>query len=286
MSSVDQFESIFKSATKVRFNYQEIHIQTVLLVNDCDESGRNHLLKFATRFLRVLESHKNVDWILLNGSDFANIEDLLKGIERHRPDLIVTYRHLHSESWQWPYSLGEHLDVMTQVTDTPVLVLPHPKKEGGIPERLEKTDRVLVITDHLTGDHRIASFGVVFTHKNGTLFLSHLEDEEVFERYMEVISKIPDIDSDLAREKIRERLIKEPKDYIHSFQDYIKAQNKPIHSEALVDLGKHLTEYKTWIEEHEIDLVILNTKEKNQMAMDGTAYSLVVELRDTPLLLL
>ena len=34
---------------------------------------------------------------------------LLALVEQERPDLICTYRHLHSGAWRWPYGLGEHL---------------------------------------------------------------------------------------------------------------------------------------------------------------------------------
>lgn len=286
MSSVDQFESVFKAASKELFNFLEIDIKKALLVSDCDETGRAALEKSVRQFLSAIEKNRKVEWLMLNGQDFKSVQDLLNGIENHRPDLIVTYRHLHSDAWQWPYSLGEHLDVMTQVTDIPVAVIPHPEKEEGILERLKSTDNVLAITDRMTGDHRLASYGIYFTRENGTLFLAHLEDEDIYDRYMDVISKIPQIDTDVAREKIKERLIKEPADYIKSFQQFMSKKDSSIKVESLVAMGKQLHNYKTWIDEHEIDLVIMNTKDEDQLAMHGLAHPLVVELRDTPLLLL
>ena len=50
--------------------------------------------------------------------------------------------------------------------------------------------------------------------------------------------------------------------------------------------GHHLAEYKRLIEQQEVDLLVLNTKDENQLAMHGMAYALAVELRQIPLLML
>ena len=47
-----------------------------------------------------------------------------------------------------------------------------------------------------------------------------------------------------------------------------------------VDAGERL------IEEHEVDLLVMNTKDEDQLAMHGLAYSLAIELRAIPLLML
>ena len=286
MSSVDQFESVFKSASKQPFSFQDIKIKKVLLVNDCEETERVALDQLVRQFLAAIDRKEPLEWFTLNGEDFRSVQDLLNGIEKHRPDLIVTYRHLHSDAWQWPYSLGEHLDVMTQVTDTPVLVLPHPKREDRTLENLKDTDRVLAITDRMTGNNRLVSFGIYFTQENGTLFLTHIEEKEIYDRYVDLISKIPEINTDTARKKIKEQLLKEPADYIKSCQNFMKAKGHKINIESLVKMGKQLDRYKDWINEHEVDLIIMNTKDEDQLAMHGLAYPLVVELRTIPLLLL
>ena len=40
------------------------------------------------------------------------------------------------------------------------------------------------------------------------------------------------------------------------------------------------------IAEHNVSLLVMNTKDDEQLAMHGVAYPLAVELRETPLLLL
>ncbi len=56
--------------------------------------------------------------------------------------------------------------------------------------------------------------------------------------------------------------------------------------EHLVVFGHHLSEYKRLIDEHAVDLLVLNTKDEDQLAMHGIAYALAVELREIPLLML
>ena len=51
-------------------------------------------------------------------------------------------------------------------------------------------------------------------------------------------------------------------------------------------MGHRLSEYKRLIGEHEVDLLVMNTKDAEQHAMHGMAYPLAVELRDIPLLML
>ena len=56
--------------------------------------------------------------------------------------------------------------------------------------------------------------------------------------------------------------------------------------EQVVVFGHHLAEYKRLIERHAVDLLVLNTKDDQQLAMRGMAYALAVELREIPLLML
>jgi hypothetical protein len=47
-----------------------------------------------------------------------------------------------------------------------------------------------------------------------------------------------------------------------------------------------LSDYESIIQENAIDLLVLNTKESGQLAMNGIAYAIAVEFKDRPLLLL
>ncbi len=284
MTKVDQFESVFRSASKAVFHLQPLQLKKILLVTDLDDYGAKSFESLVRSFLSVLPS--DAEWVVVHGKDFTTIKDLLEVVESHRADLIVTYRHLHSQGWRWALSLGEHLDVLTQATSSPVLVLPHPGAERQAEHALIDTNSVMVMTDHLTGDDRLVSFGAYFTEPKGTLILSHVEDEATVLRYVDVISKIPSIDTEKAEAELRKRLLKEPYDYIQSCRKGLQKDRPSLSIEPLVRFGHHLKEYDKMIQKHELDLLVMNTKHEDQLAMNGLVYPLAVELRQIPLLML
>ena len=286
MTRVDQFESAFRSAARTVFEPEPVEINSVLIVSDSDGSASEEFAARSRSFLNILDQHENLRWVTVSGSDFLTVPDLLDRVETERPGLICTHRHLHSESWRWPYTLGEYVDVLTQVTTTPVLVMPHPER----PEFEELAGRrprlVMAMTDHLTGDNRLVNYAAHVTQPGGRLLLSHVEDDAIFERYMEAIAKISSIDTDLARQQIQDRLLKDPEDYIESCKVGLARSAPEITVEAMVASGHHIRVYRHLIEEHEVDLLVMNTKDEDQLAMHGLAYPLAIELRAIPLLML
>ncbi len=103
---------------------------------------------------------------------------------------------------------------------------------------------------------------------------------------MGVISRISEIDTDVARETIHRQLVKEPRDYIASCRRILQDAGVSIRVEEIVVLGHRISEYRKLIEEHEVDLLVFNTKDEDQLAMHGLAYPLAVELQQVPLLML
>jgi hypothetical protein len=157
------------------------------------------------------------EWHILAGADFSQVASLLEYVQRMSPDLICTYRNLHTPAAKHPYSLGTYVDVLLQTATAPVLLAPHPHDTQAFKEHATPMS-VMAITDHLAGDARLVSVAAAMTHPHGSLHLTHVEDEAVFRRYIEVISKIPSIDTEVAREDILEQLLKEPHDYINLYQ--------------------------------------------------------------------
>jgi hypothetical protein len=291
MYKVDQFESAFRSASKEVFHYRRFAISSVLVVTDLEGEAAEQFKSVVERFTAALREHGEVSYTLITGDRFASPKDLLDIVEKQRPDLIATYRCLHSKAWQWVFTLGAHIDVLTQATTTPVLLLPHPNRNDGKgPDTGTvapgQTDRVMAVTDHLAGDEQLVNAALAFAEPKGTLFLSHVEDDATFERYMTTISKLPEIDTDMARERIQQQLLKEPHDYIGSVAAALRAGNVACTVNEIVQMGHHVTQYKEMVEAHEVDLLVMNTKDEDHSAMHGLAYPLAVELRDTPLLML
>ncbi len=142
------------------------------------------------------------------------------------------------------------------------------------------------MTDHLTVYTHLINYAVRFVDPGGALILTHVEDEVVFDRYIETISRIPSIDTESAEHAIRTQLLREPQDYIQSCRDALGEAGLSVDVETIVTMGHHIREYERLIEEHEVDLLVFNTKEEDQLAMHGLAYLLAIELRQIPLLLL
>jgi len=284
MSKVDQFESVFRSALHDVFVSKPIRFSKILIISDLESTA---LPQFEDN-VKTFANHiaKDAQWLSLSKKDYATTQDLIDQLAQLQPDLIFTYRNLQSSAWQYSHSLGECLDVLIQKTSVPVLVVPHPLNESVAQTILKDTSVVMAMTDHLSADDELVNYAVQFTEKDGDLYLMHIENASTFEYYMGVISKISTIDTDEARATISAQLLKAPLDYIRSVEAILKQENQPINIRNVVEFGHHLAVYQKYIEEHKVDLLVMNTKNKEQMAMHGLAYPLVVELRTLPLLLI
>ncbi|MBC8353709.1 MAG: hypothetical protein H8E66_17055 [Planctomycetes bacterium] len=285
MTNIDQFESVFKSASKPVFRQDPFSVASVLVVSDDDATRAAGYLDQLRSFLDHAPAIQAEYWNVLAGEDFSQVATLLEQVERLKPDLICTYRNLHTPAAEHPYSLGTFVDVLLQTANAPVLLAPHPHEIREIAKHNEPMS-VMAITDHLAGDAHLVSVAAAMTNANGSLHLTHVEDEAVFERYIEVIGKIPSIDTDVAREDILEQLLKEPHDYISSCREALNQTNPGLAVHEHVGLGHHLTDYKQLVSEFDVDLLVLNTKDEDQLAMHGLAYPLTIEMRNQAMLLL
>jgi len=288
MTNIDQFESVFKSADKMQFQLESSTLRTVFVVTDLppDQEEAKTYHAEIQRFLAILTKERQLTWRLITADEYGDVAQLLQLVEAESPDLVCTYRNLHLPIPDFPYSLGVFVDVLTQVVSIPVLLLPSPRMLRNGTATLTSPDVVMAVTDHLTGDHHLVSQAAFFANPSARLFLTHVEDESTFNRYIATIGKIPEIDTDFAREAILEQLFKEPRDFIRSCRDVLLEANPELKIDELITVGHRLSDYKRLIDEHQVSLLVMNTKDDEQLAMHGVAYPLAVELRQTPLLLL
>jgi len=282
MSKLDQFESQFRAASRTTYEYQSPELQSVMVLSDLEDDAER---RFIAECKRLLPDHWSGTIEPVRHAEFSNIGDLLARLQKQQPDLIFTYRHLGTDAWQWPYSLGVNLDVLTQATASPVMVMPHPGRSGDVPGT-PNTQVVMAITDHLTGDHHLVNYGAHFTAAGGELHLTHIEPTAHFDRVLEAISKIPGIETEAARTEIQARLLKDPRDYIQGCREVLQARVPDLTVVETVVMGRRLSEYRRLIDEHQVNLLVMNTKDDDQLAMHGMAYPLAVELRDLALLML
>ena len=291
MSTLDHFESAFRSASKDTFTWAPPIIRKILVVTDLDAEASAQLQARLEQFLAGVLAHSQAadvepQWRLVIGQDYALVSELHRLVEDWAPDLICTYRNLHSSAWSFEFSLGEFVHVLSQATSVPILITPHPKQSNTATHAMRNTDVVMAMTDHLTGSEQLVNFAAAMTQTKGKLWLTHVEDEIAYTRLMEAISKIPQIETDIARELIRDKLLKQPTDYVEACRTVISTHRPGLEVRPLIVMGHHLSTYRQLVRDHEVDLLVMNTKDEDQLAMHGMAYPIAVEIRDIPLLLL
>jgi len=290
MPEAFSFESQFRGAIRQRYRHQPLSFDRVLVVTDLAPDRAEAVRASSQRLLGQLPAASGATWDLITKDDFLQLPALVDRVAADQPGLIVASRNL-GEYPRFPEnSLGTYIDNLTQVTSVPVLLLPvrHDADEGAreLIEQLDGTHRVLVVTDHLTQDPELIRWGAELTTPGGTLFLTHIEDQAVFERYMTIISKIPELDDDVARQTIRERLLKEARDFCTEVGDKLAEDKGGVRVEAMVEMGEPLAVIRTWLSDHQVDLVVADAKDPDSAAMSALTHMLAVEFVDTPLLLL
>lgn len=284
MTQLDQFESVFRAADHRRYEYSRIDVRRVLVVTDLSGDA---IAEFTEALRSFLVEVADAEWTTLSDDDYGDVDSLRANVDELAPDLIVSYRNVRYDTWRWPYSLGVYLNCLTRETDYPVLVMPNPTELPDLAWKDRETHKVMVLADHLTGDDRLVDWGARFTRPEGVLFLTHVEDDLVFDRYLDVIGKLPSIETEVAREDIKERLLKEPMDYIDTCREVLAEQGHLTHEVVpVVVMGHRLADYAKLIEDREVELLVLHTKDEDQIALHGTAYTLAVRLRAVPILML
>ncbi len=282
MLALDEVESQFRAALRVRPKLELPVVDRVVLLTDRPASESRRMLTPVARFLSVLSPARFEVWS----------EDLTRGIvplvdhlAASPPDLIVTYRHLFEANWDLPHSLGTYADVLIQDAPVPVLLLPHPNVPN-LALGAMSTARAMVVTDHIVGDTSLVSWGLRLVQRGGVLNLCHVEDDAVYRRYINAISKIPGLDTELATEGIERRLLAEAEAYVVDVRALVEKTFPGIACVPVIRRGHRIQEHLEIINGAEVDVVIANSKDDGQQAMHGTAYSLAIELMRTPLLLL
>ena len=281
--AIDEFESIFKRAERTPFQFSGIALRSIAVVTDGDRQGADALTADLKRFLPGFA--ELAQWQVVTGDQFHNVNDLLHLMETSKPDLIITSRCLGESSLVPQHTLGVYVDVMTQTLATPLLLLPGTSPQ---PHSLASTAcrRVMVVTDNLAGDDRLVNHAMSFCDPNGKLWLCHVEDDLVFQRYLDVIRRIPQINTEQAHELITEQLVAIPAQYAESCIEALREAGSDVTVQQIVEFGHRVARYRDLVDRCSVDLLVTNTKDQDQLAMHGVAYALSVELTEVTQLLL
>ena len=278
LEQIDEFESLFRRSEREAFVFVDVPIDSVALVTG--DSSNEVVAGELKRFLpRIGDA---TSWHTLGSSEFGNVAELLERLAAQQFDLLVTRRHLGEEALSPQHSLGVFLDELTQRTSIPVLVLPGTAR---LPQQLP-TEPCRRVADHISGDHRLINYGVRMCSEGGSLWLCHVEDDMVLGRFVDAIERIPEIATEPGATLLEAQLLKEAEDFIASCIATLEETGPDVSLNSHVGIGHHVREYRRLVDEHEIDLLVANTKDDDQLAMHGMAYSLSIELVDVPLLLL
>jgi len=280
---IDEFESMFRRATREAFAYVEIPIDSIMIIHDGTPERATQLSEELKQ--RIPRLNEVSEWRSLGAGEHPTVVEMMKRLDEHRTDLIVTYRHIGEEQLVPQHSLGVYVDILTQQTSIPVLVLPGTARHP-LPMFQDQCSRVMVVTDHISGDNRLINYGVRLCSPGGSVWLCHIEDDRVFRRYMDTIERIPEIDTDQARQLIEQQLLKDASDFIQTCIGTLQAEGPNIGLHPFVERGHHLKVFRDLIDKSEIDLLVTNTKDSDQLAMHGKAYSISVEFADVAMLLL
>ena len=171
------------------------------------------------------------------------------------------------------------VDILTQASTVPVLLLPIP----GSP--VLASVRTMVVTDHLTQDAHLVNWGVHMTPEQGVLHLAHIEDEMRFEHFAHAMRRVPGVDTAPTLARLKEKLLEMPTDYVHAVQRTLQQEDVQEQVVPVVQFGDPIALYPSLVAEYRVGLLICNTKDPGQQAMASLAHALSVSLRHLPLLL-
>ncbi len=283
-SKLDEFESMFRSALHEVFHYERPELRRALVVDDGTAAECAALAERIATFLRSADVATDVAWDRLDRAAWAGgpehpIPTLLARLAEAPPDLVVCRRHLLGAARDLPYTLGSVVDTLTQAQPAPVLLLP----TAALPEAPRT---VLAVTDRMTGQDALVSWAARVARPGGTLVLAHIEDDDTLERYLGVITRIRQIDTETARETLPPKLLDLPRGYLGSVRAGLERAGLNLTVTPVVRMGHALSDYCQLVDEHAVDLVVVDTKDDRQRAMHGLAHALAVEIRHRPLLLL
>jgi len=283
LEHLDEFESVFRRAEQEPFVYSDKKIDHVLLVLDEQHDQTEVTIEALKQFSAELADVEK--WDTLRVGPNTTVQKLEEDVKGSPADLLITWRHLHEEAIVPRCSLGIYVDMLTQATDFPILLLP-----GSVasPATIQgrKCNTVLAATDHLAGDHRLVNYAAAITNPQGKLVLCHVEDDQTMQRYLQAIERIPEVNSELVRTKLQEQLSRDVARYLQAAQQSMKEAGVPIQIETELTTGHRLAMYKKLIASHKADLLVMNTKDDDQLAMHGLAYAMSVEFVEIPQLLL
>ncbi len=281
---LDQFESVFKSADMPVLTHDEKHFRQILVVSDQQPDVAGDFWQQLRQSWHILD-RDNAEWRSLPVDALQDAGNFVSRVENEKADLIVTHRYLAEAERGQLRGLGSLLGAIVWQTSAPVLILPC-DEEGRVIQRESTSGTVVAATDHLTGDNVLVDYGVRFTPLDGRLVLAHIEDDATFERFMNEIERIPQIETDVARREMKDKLLHRPQAYIKSCEEVLRAAGKRCDISSVIRFGHRVRDYHTLIGENGAELLCLHAGDDDVPARRGMAHMIATQFRNLPLFLI
>ena len=77
MTHVDQFESMFRAASREVFVYERVNIESVLVITDLAELEARLFGDRVRQFLSVISQDESIHWRDVSGSEFQTAGELM-----------------------------------------------------------------------------------------------------------------------------------------------------------------------------------------------------------------
>ncbi len=255
--NLDVFGSVFNRAVKHHYKFEPKDLHSMMII--ADSKNIQTLDQFGSRYCE-----DRVQFIYNTEFLWSNLIQL---IDNTKPDLLLIQRQLGMHAGI-EFSLGPLLVNLSQEFEIPILVLPSHQKAYEI-----KT--VLAGFDHKIDNSHLVNHSLMLKMDMENLLLVHIEEESVFNYYMDAITKIPGINTDYAKTNIEKTILDLSGDF---FDDVIESlSNKRFKVHQYCRLGDVVKEYQAIVSQHNVDLMVFEAEDDSKLAMHSLGQSLAIQ---------
>ena len=280
-SRLDLFESIFKRAQRIRFEYSPPNLTSVLVLHpEQPDITTTPIIEQTLGILNRPKASPIIAQSLPNTTDELSISNLVLD---HAPDLIVLQRHLLQGEHAWPRGFGGVVPSLIQHHATPILVLPTPVNDARAPSTVRT---IAGIVDQPLNNHDLVNWASTFCASGATLCLHHIEAEDQFERIMKAIERIPELNTETARTTLKRELMQEAQRFLDHCQLTLEQYRPDVTVQHSVEMAPVQHGYLTWITQTQPELIVLDMLDATKAVNRGIADALAMQFTDLPFLLL
>ncbi|MBI1286237.1 MAG: hypothetical protein GC178_01550 [Flavobacteriales bacterium] len=265
-NNLDVFASVFKRSLKHHFRFEGLKLNKMMVV--ADEKQLDQLDAFAETYCDARPQFvydEQFDWNRLKNF-----------IGQEKPDVILIQRFLGIHAEGLRFSIGPILESITQELNIPVLILPKDRSEFRI--------RTIGIGfDHQIDNSNLVNRALLMSKFATALQLIHIEDESIFNYYMDAIAKIPGINTEYASKNIRETILDLSGDFFSDVKEKLATENLQV--TARCSFGNVAATYDRLVSENNIDLLVFEAEDDSKLAMHSLGQSLTIQFPEKAVLL-